>query len=203
MLSATDVSTEMSVDLMTADQLLTYDARGMRTELVRGRLVVREAAGYQHGSITARVLVRIAAFLERDHDSRAASHPLGEVLAAETGFRLQRQPDTVRAPDVAFVAWDRIPTASAGFAELAPDLAVEVLSPNDRPGAVLAKVADWLTAGTALVWVIDPARRLARVYRADGSEAIVPESAALEGDATLPGFTMPLASLFVQPKDDG
>lgn len=175
----------------------------MRTELVRGRLVVREPAGYQHGSITARVLVRIAAFLERDHDSRAASHPLGEVLAAKTGFRLRRQPDTVRAPDVAFVAWDRIPTASAGFAELAPDLAVEVLSPSDRPGAVLAKVADWLTAGTALVWVIDPARRLARVYRADGSEAIVPESAALEGDATLPGFTMPLASLFVQPKDDG
>ncbi len=200
MLPATDVSTEtptdVSSDLMTADQLLAYDTRGMRTELVRGHLVVREPAGYQHGSIAARILVCIASFLERDQAARSAPNPLGEVLAAETGFTIHRQPDTVRAPDVAFVAWDRIPTASAGFAELAPDIAVEVLSPGDRPGAVLAKVADWLTADTSLVWVIDPARRLARVYRADGSEAIVHESAALEGDTTLPGFSMPLASVF-------
>jgi Uma2 family endonuclease len=182
---------------MTADQLLAYNARGKRAELVRGQLVVREPAGYQHGSIAARVLVRIATFLESDQAARAARHPLGEVLAAETGFTLQREPDTVRAPDVAFVAWERIPSASSiGFAELAPDLAVEVLSPSDRPGDVLTKVADWLTAGTALVWVIDPVRRVARVYRADGSEAIVNEQSALSGDELLPGFTLALGGLF-------
>ena len=187
---------QAATDLMTAEQLLSYDARGKRTELVRGRLVVREPASYVHGSVAARVLARIAVFLEADQAARSAAHPLGDVLAAETGFTLQRRPDTVRAPDVAFVAWERIPTERAGFAELAPDLAVEVLSPGDRAGDVLAKVADWLTAGTALVWVIDPARRVARVYRADGTESIVLAGSALEGEGVLPGFAMPLAGLF-------
>ena len=182
-------------DLMTADQLLMYDARGMRTELVRGRLVVREPAGYHHGAISARVLLRIGAYLERDQAERGAEHPLGDVLAAETGFTLQRGPDTVRAPDVAFVAWERRPTSTRGFAALAPDLAVEVLSPSDRPGEVLAKVADWLTAGTRLVWVIDPDRRIARVYRADGSESILDGEQVLDGETTLPGFELPLADL--------
>ena len=184
-------------DLMTAEQLLSYDARGQRTELVRGRLLVREPAGYVHGSIAARVLTRIAVFLEHDQTARSVAHPLGEVLAAETGFTLQRRPDTVRAPDVAFVAWHRKPIECAGFAELAPDLAVEVLSPGDHAGEVLTKVADWLTAGASLVWVIDPARRVARVYRADGSQSIVHEHSALEGEATLPGFIMSLAGLFM------
>ena len=182
-------------DLMTAEQLLMYDARGMRTELVRGRLVVREPAGYRHGGIAARVLLRIGAYLERDQAARSAEHPLGDVLAAETGFTLQRGPDTVRAPDVAFVAWARRPSSTIGFAALAPDLAVEVLSPGDCPGDVLAKVADWLTAGTTLVWVIDPDRRLARVYRADGTESILQEHMALDGESTLPGFSLPLDTL--------
>ena len=183
-------------DLMTADQLFLYDSRGMRTELVRGRLVVREPAGYRHGAIAARVLTRIAAYLERDEAARSAEHPLGDVLAAETGFTLQRGPDTVRAPDVAFVSWARRPASTIGFAALAPDLAVEVLSPSDRPGQVLAKVADWLTAGTTLVWVIDSERRLARVYRGDGSESILSERMALDGESTLPGFLLPLDTLF-------
>ena len=189
-------STDSSADLMTAEQLLMYDARGMRTELIRGRLVVREPAGYQHGDIAVRVTVKIATFINRDQADRAAPHPLGDVLAAETGFTLQRHPDTVRAPDVAFVSWDRRPTDQRGFAELAPDLAVEVLSPSDRLGEVLRKVADWLNAGTTLVWVIDPARKLARVYRDDGAESFVSESQSLDGEAVLPGFTLPLAGLF-------
>jgi len=198
--ASTDSMEHAPTAAMTAEQLLAYGTSGQRTELVRGQLVVREPAGYQHGSITARILVRLATFLERDQEARAARHPLGEVLAAETGFTLQRQPDTVRAPDVAFVAWERIPMASSvGFAELAPDLAVEVLSPNDRPHDVLAKVADWRAAGTALVWVIDPTRRVARVYRADGSEAMVDESSALAGEDILPGFSASLASLLGPP----
>lgn len=195
MQSATTVPHDSSADPMTAEQLLLYKARGMRTELVRGRLIVREPAGYRHGSVAARILLRIGAFLDADQAARSASHPLGDVLAAETGFTLERAPDTVRAPDVAFVAWHRRPSNTTGFAELAPDLAVEVLSPSDRAGEVLSKVADWLSAGTTLVWVIDPARRVARVYRGDGSEAIVSDGEALEGESTLPGFVLPLAGV--------
>ena len=79
-----------------------------------------------------------------------------------------------------------------GYAALAPDLLAEVLSPDDRPAEVLAKVADWLAAGTTLVWVIDPERSDARVYRQDGSIAVLRESDALDGEGVLPGFTCPL-----------
>ena len=72
--------------------------------------------------------------------------------------------------------------------KLAPDLVAEILSPDDRPGEVLAKVADWLQAGTTLVWVIDPAGRSACVYRADGSESVLSEGDALDGEGLLPGF---------------
>ena len=120
----------------------------------------------------------------------------GAVLAAETGFKLQTNPDTVRAPDVGFVVKERVPPQHAtGFADLAPDLVVEVLSPDDRPGEVLAKVADWLSAGTRLVWVVDPVRRVARVYRQDGSESIVTADRALAGEDVLPGFACPLESI--------
>jgi Uma2 family endonuclease len=152
-------------------------------------MIVREPPGYRHG----RVAARLAKILMDHVDERV----LGDVLAAETGFKLASDPDTVRAPDVAFVRGDRVPDPPpAGFAAFAPDLAVEVLSPNDRPGEVLAKVADWLNAGSALVWVVDPARRFARVYRADGSEAVVSGDGTLDGEDVLPGFACPLAALF-------
>jgi Uma2 family endonuclease len=161
----------------------------MCSELVRGVMVVREPPGYRHGVVTARL-----AKILMDHVEEG---DLGEVLAAETGFKLASDPDTVRAPDVAFIRRDRLPDPPpTGFAELAPDLVVEILSPEDGPGLVLAKVADWLSAGSALVWVVDPARRSARVYRADGSEALVAEDGALEGEDILPGFACLLAALF-------
>jgi len=120
---------------------------------------------------------------------------LGRVVA-ESGFILERRPDTVRGPDVAFVRRERIPDPPPqGYAEFAPDLAVEILSPGDRRGEVSEKVADWLRAGTRLAWVVDPARRIARVYRADGSETLVPEDGALSGEDVLPGLTVPLASV--------
>jgi Uma2 family endonuclease len=78
---------------------------------------------------------------------------------------------------------------------MAPDLAVEVLSPGDRPGEVLGKVGDWLRAGCRVVWVIDPERRQVRVYRTDGSESVLGESDALDGEDVLPGFSCPLADL--------
>ena len=174
---------------ISADDLERLTPPNMCSELVRGVMVVREPPGYRHGAVT----MRLTKILVDHVDERG----LGQVLAAETGFKLASDPDTVRAPDVAFIRSDRLPDPPpAGYAELAPDLVVEVLSPNDRPGEVLAKVADWLNAGSDLVWVVDPARRSARVYRADGSEALVAEDGALEGEDVLPGFTCPLAALF-------
>jgi len=103
----------------------------------------------------------------------------------------------VRAPDIAFVRRERLPSSvPVGFPELAPDLVVEVLSPDDRPGETLAKVGDWLEAGARLVWVIDPQGRNARVYRADGSQTSVSEADHLEGEDVLPGFRCELASIF-------
>jgi Uma2 family endonuclease len=115
---------------------------------------------------------------------------------AETGFKLASDPDTVRGPDMAFIRTERLPDPEpVGFPDFAPDLVVEVLSPGDRPGAVLAKVADWLSAGTRLVWVLDPSRRVARVYRDDGTEEVLTADQALAGEDVVPGFSCPIAEI--------
>ena len=174
--------------LMTAEELLQTNLPNKRTELVRGRLIVREPTGYNHGRVTMNLTVRLGAHVERT--------ACGQLVAAETGFTLFRAPDTVRAPDIGFVRRERLPDpATTGFAEMAPDLVVEVLSPDDRPGETLAKVGDWLEAGARLAWVIDPQRRLARIYRADGTESVLAESDALDGEDVLPGFNCPLGAI--------
>ena len=125
-----------------------------------------------------------------------ATAGLGQVCAQDTGFKIASDPDTVRAPDVAVVGRDRadqIPRR--GYAELAPDLLAEVLSPDDRPSDVLANVADWLAAGTKIVWVVDPERREVRVYRQDGSLSVLGNSGSLDGEDVLPGFTCPLMNV--------
>jgi Uma2 family endonuclease len=183
--------------LMTADELLANPVANMRSELVRGQLRVREPAGWSHGIMSARVLTAISAHLHAEQRANGWANPRGRVLAAETGFTLQRNPDTVRAPDVAYVRWDRCPQQPfTGFAEFAPDLAVEVQSPSQRAGTILAKVADWLEAGSETVWLMDPLRRTAQVYRADGSHAVLAAHESLNGDDVLPGFALPLSDMF-------
>jgi len=173
---------------LTADDLLHLNLPNKRTELVRGVLVVREPAGYRHGDVAARLTNLLM--------NHVNAHDLGRVLAAETGFKLATDPDTVRAPDVAFIRRERLPDPPpTGYAALAPDLVVEVLSPDDRPGEVLAKIADWLRAGTQLVWVVDPARHAARVYRADGSESLAAQDGMLDGEDVVPGFVCRLSEV--------
>lgn len=175
----------MSGQLMTADELFRSSFPDKRVELVRGQLIVREPPGYRHGAVTALLTTALTNYV--------VPQTLGQVLAGDAGFTLARNPDTVRGPDVAFISQTRIPHPSPpAFAEFAPDLAVEVLSPSDRPRETLAKVADWLNAGTRLVWVIDLVRRRARVYRQDGSSATVVEGGSLNGEDVLPGFSCPL-----------
>lgn len=174
--------------LMTAEQLLNARTPDKRVELVRGVLVVREPAGLRHGQVAMELAWRLASHV---HD-----RGLGRVYAAETGFTLTRDPDTVRASDVAFISRDRLPDPTpTGFPDLAPDLVAEVLSPGDRPAEVLAKVADWLSAGTRLVWAIDPARRLVRTYRDDGTEQILTADETLDGQEVVPGFSCPLGAI--------
>jgi Uma2 family endonuclease len=174
--------------LVTADELRRLQPSDKRTELVRGRMIVREPAGFRHGDIAMAIALAIGHFLR--------THSIGRLLAAETGFVLFTNPDTVRAPDVAFVRHERIPDPiPRGYARFAPDLAVEVLSADDRPGEVLEKVTDWLKAGTRLVWVVDPERRIARVYRTSGTDSLLAESDALDGEDLLPGFKCPLTEV--------
>jgi Uma2 family endonuclease len=175
-------------ELLTADDLSRLNIQDKRTELVRGRLVVREPAGFRHGVVALEIARRLSDFV--------TSRSLGVVVAAETGFTLFRDPDTVRAPDAAFVRADRVPQPlPRGYAAFAPDFVVEVLSPDDRAGEVLAKISDWLGAGVRLVWVLDPERRVARVYRSDGSEAMIAAENTLDGEDVLPGFTCRLSDL--------
>lgn len=179
---------DMTAPLMTAEELQRTSMPNKRAELVRGHLVVREPAGWRHGAVTMNLALRLA----RHVDLTGA----GKIVAAETGFTLSRGPDTVRAPDIAFVRRERIPDpAPRGFPELAPDLVVEVLSSDDRPGETLGKVGDWLEAGTRLVWVVDPDRRLVRVYRQDGTEALIEEIGSLAGEDVLPGFSCPVVQI--------
>mgnify|MGYP002780266131 CR=1 FL=1 len=174
---------------MTAEELLSYPARNKRTELVRGRLMVREPAGYEHGRVAAAMLVRIA--------SHVQAHALGTVLAAETGFTLERGPDTVRAPDVAFIRTARAPSrGTRGFPEMAPDLAVEVRSPGDRNAEVADKVTDWLAAGTALVWVVNPAARTVVVHEPGAAARTLTAHDTLDGGEVLPGFAARVDELF-------
>ena len=178
----------MTAPLMTAEELLYTNIPNKRTELVQGRLVVHEPPGGQHGNVAAKLAFRLGQHI----DVTGA----GEVFVGDVGFTLRRHPDTVRGPDVAFVSRERLPQPIPHtYLELAPDLVVEVLSHNDRPGETLAKVGDWLDAGARLVWLIDPQRRLARIYRLDGTETTVGETDALTGEEVLPGFSCPLASI--------
>src|SRR6266550_462393 len=174
---------------LTAADVVRMSIPGKQVELVRGQLVVREPPGTWHGAIAANLAYLLGDFVR--------CHGLGIVLAQDTGFKIGSDPDTVRAPDVAFVTRERvggIPTR--GYAQMAPDLLAEILSPDDRPGEVLAKVADWLGAGTKLVWLLDPERREARVYRQDGSLSVLLDEDALGGEDVLPGFSCPLAHVF-------
>lgn len=184
----------MLADVSTAPPLTALDVErlsmpGKQVELVRGRLIVREPPGTRHGYIAATLGYLVTSFVRQ--------RGLGMVFGQDTGFKIASDPDTVRAPDVGFVERDRadrIPPR--GYAALAPDLVAEILSPDDAPGEVLAKVGDWLAAGTRLAWVVDPRRATIHVYRQDGSLSLLRETDSLDGEDVLPGFTCAVRDVF-------
>lgn len=175
-------------EIMTADQLLVLHTPGKSTELVRGHLIVREPPGMYHGRIAAKLNYILGAFVY--------PNALGDLFGQDTGFRIESNPDTVRAPDVAFIRQGRVSEMPLrGYGALAPDLVVEIVSPGDGRAELLAKIGQWLDAGVRLAWVIDPERFQAQVYRGDGSVGIVDRDGALDGDDVLPGFHCALSEV--------
>ena len=176
--------------LMTADDLLRMPDDGMRHELIKGELRTMPPAGWGHG----RQMIRFAASL----DAYVESHDLGQVVAGDAGFRLARAPDTVRAPDVAFVRRDRLPSSDelAGFYAGAPDLVVEVISPNDLYTDVDEKVAEWLEHGALLVFVVNPRRRTVTVRRPGQPARTLGMDDVLDGEDVVPGWRLPVRELF-------
>jgi Uma2 family endonuclease len=140
------------------------------------------------------VIVRLASQLW----SFVSERKLGHVFDSSTGFRWPGRkpeyPDNVRVPDITFVAAGRFPdeTEPTGFPALAPDLAVEVLSPSDRPGDVMEKVGEYLDHGTRLVWVVDPEKRTAAAYRSLTDVRMIGDADALDGEDVVPGLACPL-----------
>ncbi len=174
--------------LLTAAELLALPDDDYRYELVRGKLIRMPPPGWRHG----RAVVRVASRLDRFVDEKQ----LGIVLA-ESGYHLEWEPDTVRAPDVSFISAARLPPSEFphAYPTLAPDLAVEVLSPSERPGARREKMRDYFAAGTRLVWEIDPAQRTITVYRSAHDGTPLAAADELTGAEVLPGFVCRVGEL--------
>jgi Uma2 family endonuclease len=177
---------------VTAEQLAAMPSDGHRWELVAGELREMTPAGWKHGAITGRLHIWLGRHVEQND--------LGMVLAAETGFCLSRDPDTVRAPDIAFLAKARAQSfpSDETYWPGVPDLAVEVVSPGDRSGEIDEKVKAWLDAGASMVWLVNPAWRSVTVYRSATQITTLTENDELSGEEVIEGFRCRVGDLFAR-----
>ena len=176
--------------LMTADELLRMPDDGFRYELVKGELRKMAPAGHEHGRVAINFTWRLA--------QHVTTNQLGVVYAAETGFTLATNPDTVRAPDVAFVSRERLAEVkrASGYWPGAPDLAVEVVSPGDTYTEVEEKAIDWLAAGARMALALNPRKRTVTVYRSLNDIVILNDDATLDLDDVVPGFKILVKDIF-------
>lgn len=175
---------------MTADELQQLPSGGPRYELVRGELRTMAPSGYEHGDVTLEIGASLRSYVQANR--------LGGVVAGDVGFRLTSDPDTVRAPDVAFIRQERLREVGrpTGYWPGVPDLAVEVISPNDLYTEVEEKVAEWLEHGTRMVVVVNPRRRTVAVHRPGQPVRSLTERDVLGGEDVVPGWSIPVADLF-------
>ncbi|MCU0961784.1 MAG: Uma2 family endonuclease [Pirellulaceae bacterium] len=175
---------------MTMQQFAALSLDAGRSELVEGEVRMMLPAGGRHGRVAMTCGRRLANHVDEHH--------LGAVYAAETGFVLARDPDTVRAPDVAFVSAERLPDIGdeSAFVPFAPDLAIEVISPTDSFSAVEEKAFSWLAAGTRMVLLVDPANETVHVYRAAGAITVLGKGEVLSAADVVPGWQLAIAKLF-------
>lgn len=180
-----------ATDLITkADQLAALPGDGNRYELAKGVLLMMSPSGWRHG----RVVGELHGLLWQ----HVRANALGTLFGAETGFLLSEDPDTVRAPDLAFIAVENLPDEppEGAYWPGPPDLAVEVLSPSDRTGDVDAKIRDWLTSGARCVWVVDPDLETVTVYRSATDVVIRTRGQRLEGDDVVADFACAIDDIF-------
>ena len=175
--------------LMTAEELERLPDNGTHYELVKGELVEMAPSGGEHGGLAVVIVVPLS--------NHVLSHQLGRVMV-ETGYKLARNPDVVRSPDVSFLRQERIPASGLprGYIDGPPDLAVEIVSPGDTAEDIEAKVQDYLTYGTRLVWVMQPRTRTVTVYHPDGRARVLRGEDALDGEEVVPSFTLALTELW-------
>ena len=190
MTTATKPIAKPAAKLLTADDLLRLDAEGVRGELIRGELSETMPAGHRHGKIITKLIVRLGAFIE--------PRELGTLVASDSGVWLERDPDTVREPDIAFISAEKIPLDAdiPGYAEEVPDLVVEVVSPSDRRAAINDKALMWLRYGARLVWVVRPDVRAVDVHREGSPVVALGENDTLDGMDVIPGFSCPVRDIF-------
>ncbi len=175
--------------LVTADELLHRPSDGLRYELWEGELRQMPPSGFEHGVVSADIGSPLRNYVRQNN--------LGVVTGAETGFKVRANPDTVLAPDAAFVSAARLPAGPVrGYFPGAPDLAVEVVSPGDTVQEVDDKVAAWLEFGVKLAWVVRPRRKSVEVHRASGETVLVGAQGELSGEDVVPGFTLKVAEIF-------
>ncbi len=175
---------------LTAADLLRLDGEGVRGELIRGELCEEMPGGGRHGYCAANAGFALMSFIK--------PRGSGRVLVNDTGVWLERDPDTVRAPDLAYYSADTLPLSldvPLGYMEVAPDLAVEVQSPSDSRAYVHDKCIMWLSFGVRLVWAVYPSARSVDVHGADGV-ATLREGDVLDGGDVLPGFTCAVGDIF-------
>ena len=185
------MTTTTEAELLTADDLLRLDGEGVRGELIRGVLCETMPTGHEHGAIVMNLGIELGNFVK--------PRRLGWLVASDSGVWLERDPDTVREPDIAFTSAEKIPLDAriTGYAEVAPDLVVEVASPSDSRREVHDKARMWLSHGVRLVWVVRPETRTVDVYQADGGTSTLGEEDSLDGMDVLPGFVCPVNAVFV------
>ena len=176
---------------MTAEELLRLPmGMGERYELISGELKIMSPAGSHHGDIVLEIGMRLRVHVRANR--------IGATFGAETGFILSRNPDTVRAPDAAFVAAARVPASGLpeGYFPGAPDLAVEVISPSEAAAEIQSKVTEYFAAGSRLVWIVYPNVRQVVVYRTARASLALSADDTLDGGDLLPGFSCRVAELF-------
>ncbi len=176
--------------MMTVEEFLAYSPPDAKAELVRGELRVTPPAGGPRGVAASNLVFMLTAHVRR--------HGLGRVFGDGFGYELVRLPRTVRVPDGSFVRAERLPPEGIGpgLLKLAPDLAVEVLSPSETFAELEEKLEDYLVSGTPLVWVVDPVRQSVMIVAADAPVRWLREVDTLEGRMVVPGFTCAVADVF-------
>lgn len=178
-----------SSQIVTAEELFRMPSGEHRYELVRGELQMMSPTGGEHGEVVAELTWLLVGFIKHKR--------LGKVLGAETGYLLERNPDTVLAPDISYVARDRVPATGIPkkFVLIPPDLAVEVLSPGDFLAKAKKKAEAWLSHGAREVWLVDPQRRTVSIYRPSEPPVVLAEHDSLISDL-LPGFSCRVGEIF-------